>query len=79
MKLRVLNAFGDVDGLRQPGDVYEESEVVAAIRIEQGLCKPAGKGAPETAVMDTKKAERAVRAAPVAKAPMRKPVAKRKR
>lgn len=66
MNLRVLQSFGDAAGPRQPGEVYEESEAVAVIRIKQGLCVPAGK-AVEAAVIDTDQAERAVMAVPVRK------------
>jgi len=78
MKLRVLTSFGDAAGPRQPGEVYEESDSVAAIRIKQGLCAPAGQ-APEAAVMDPGRAERAVMAAPVKKRPMQKHLDKKKR
>lgn len=78
MKLRALVSFGDAAGTRQPGDVYEESDTVAAIRIKQGLCVPAGDAAPEAAVIATDQAERAVMAPPTRKAAARKPVARRK-
>jgi len=78
MKLRVLRTFGDAAGVREPGEVYEETAPVAAIRIAQGLVV-AVKDGPEAAVINTDTAERAVMAVPVKKAPMRRHIDKKKR